>query len=564
MAELDTPQAGTAAAGELTTGTLIAAAVAVCLAQVALAIPAVLNGLFQTDLGPTSSQLTWISDAFLVPVCLLELTFGVLGDLFGRKRLLVGGALILAVGEAVAVLTPGAGSSTGTRVLVLWIGQIIAGIGAAALFPTSLAMVAAGTHTARNRARSIAVWAAALSFGGAISSVVGGLVSKLHFGSDPDAGWRWAFVVVLILAVFSAGLSIATARNSSAPAGRSLDLPGQIAIAVALFALLFGVIQGPTSGWGSGEVIAGFVVAVVAGLAFIWTERRTQAPLLRLDLFTNRAFATAAAVTVLAMFAFLGVAYATSIRLSAIEGFSPLKTSIAFLFLNGMALIQVTVTARLVERYNPKWPLGTGCVLIGAGALWLAAVPATDLSLAPVIVPFILVGAGFALAVTSVTAVTVNTVPNHLEGMASATTNMLRDFGFTLGPAIIGAVALSQAAARIAANVASSASLRSALAAFNAAPAHVPTAQRASVAAAVGAVHSGPLGANAVPAAVPGAGGKMVPFNPLKDVAFQALSHAYSIGYVVAGVAALAAAVLTFVAVRGTAHETLLDPETLS
>jgi MFS family permease len=564
MAELDTSQAGTAAAGELTTGTLIAAAVAVCLAQVALAIPAVLNGLFQTDLGPTSSQLTWISDAFLVPVCLLELTFGVLGDLFGRKRLLVGGALILAVGEAVAVLTPGAGSSTGTRVLVLWIGQIIAGIGAAALFPTSLAMVAAGTHTARNRARSIAVWAAALSFGGAISSVVGGLVSKLHFGSDPDAGWRWAFVVVLILAVFSAGLSIATARNSSAPAGRSLDLPGQIAIAVALFALLFGVIQGPTSGWGSGEVIAGFVVAVVAGLAFIWTERRTQAPLLRLDLFTNRAFATAAVVTVLAMFAFLGVAYATSIRLSAIEGFSPLKTSIAFLFLNGMALIQVTVTARLVERYNPKWPLGTGCVLIGAGALWLAAVPATNLSLAPVIVPFILVGAGFALAVTSVTAVTVNTVPNHLEGMASATTNMLRDFGFTLGPAIIGAVALSQAAARIAANMASSASLRSALAAFNAAPAHVPAAQRASVAAAVGAVHSGPLGANAVPAAVPGAGGKMVPFNPLKDVAFQALSHAYSIGYVVAGIAALAAAALTLVAVRGTAHETLLDPETLS
>jgi len=566
MAELDTPRAGTAgtAAGELTTGTLIAAAVAVCLAQVALAIPAVLNGLFQTDLGPTSSQLTWISDAFLVPVCLLELTFGVLGDLFGRKRLLVGGALILAVGAAVAVLTPGAGSSTGTRVLVLWIGQIIAGIGAAALFPTSLAMVAAGTHTARHRARSIAIWAAALSFGGAISSVVGGLVSKLHFGSDPDAGWRWAFVVVLILAVFSAALSIVTARNSSAPAGRSLDLPGQITIAVALFALLFGVIQGPTSGWGSGEVIAGFVVAVVAGLAFIWTERRTQAPLLRLDLFTNRAFATAAAVTVLAMFAFLGVAYATSIRLSAIEGFSPLKTSIAFLFLNGMALIQVTVTARLVERYNPKLPLGTGCVLIGAGALWLAAVPATNLSLAPVIAPFILVGAGFALAVTSVTAVTVNTVPNHLEGMASATTNMLRDFGFTLGPAIIGAVALSQAAARIASNVASSASLRSALAAFNAAPAHVPAAQRASVAAAVGAVHSGPLGANAVPAAVPGASGKMVPFNPLKDVAFQALSHAYSIGYVVAGIAALAAAVLTFVAVRGTAHETLLDPETLS
>ena len=130
-------------------GTLASAAVAVCLAQVALAIPAVLNGMFTTDLGPTSSQLTWITDAFLVPVCLLELTFGVLGDLFGRKRLLISGAVVLAVGEAIAVATPGAGSSTSTRVLVLWIGQIIAGVGAAALFPTSLAMIAAGTHTAR-------------------------------------------------------------------------------------------------------------------------------------------------------------------------------------------------------------------------------------------------------------------------------------------------------------------------------------------------------------------------------------------------------------------------------
>src|SRR5947207_8358930 len=115
----------------LTAGTLVAAALAVCLAQVALAIPAVLNGLFQEDLGTTSSELTWISDAFLVPVTLLELTFGVLGDLFGRKRLLVGGALLISVGSLIAVLTPGATASTGTRVLVLWTGQIIAGIGAA-------------------------------------------------------------------------------------------------------------------------------------------------------------------------------------------------------------------------------------------------------------------------------------------------------------------------------------------------------------------------------------------------------------------------------------------------
>jgi MFS family permease len=567
VANLEAPGRGTdTASGRyvLDSGTLIAAAVAVCVAQVALAIPAVLNGLFQQDLGPTSSELTWISDAFLVPVCLLELTFGVLGDLFGRKRLLAGGALVLAVGEAIAVFTPGAGTATGTRVAVLWTGQIIAGIGAAALFPTSLAMVAAGTHTTRDRARSVTIWAAALSVGGTVSSVLAGLVAKLHFGTDPDAGWRWAFLVVLILGLASAAITLAVAKNSAAPAGRSLDWPGQVTIAVALFALLYAVIQGPTSGWGSGQVVAGFIVAAVFLVLFVVAERRSAAPLLRLDLFANRAFTVVAIVTVLGMFAFLGVAYATSIRLSAIQGFTPLKTSIAFVFLNGMAVVQVTLTSRLLERYNPKWPLGGGCVLMGAGALWLAAVPATNLSLAPVIIPFILVGAGFALTVTSVSAVAVNTVPNHLTGMASGSTNMLRDFGFTLGPAVVGAVALSQAAAQVASKLAGSPALRAALAAFNAAPAHVPAAQRPAVEAAVHAVASGPLGANAVPATVPGPGGKAAPFNPLKDVAFHALSHAYSVGYVICGVSALVAAVLTLVAVRGRVHETLLDPQTLT
>jgi hypothetical protein len=154
-------------------------------------------------------------------------------------------------------------------------------------------------------------------------------------------------------------------------------------------------------------------------------------------------------------------------------------------------------------------------------------------------------------------------MPNHLAGMGSGTTNMLRDFGFTLGPAIIGAISLSRAAAAIQQTLAGNAALRKALAAFTAAPGHVSAAQRAAVEAAVGAVSSGPLGANAVPAAVPGPGGKPVPFNPLKDVAFHALSHAYSVGYVVCAVAALLAAALAVVAVGGRAHETLLDPRTL-
>jgi MFS family permease len=524
----------------LTPATRIATAYAVLVAQMGLAIPAVLNGLFQEDLHTTSSQLTWISDAFLVPVALLELTWGVLGDLFGRKRLLIGGSFLMVVGETISVLTPAAGASNTGAIATLWIGQALTGIGAAVLFPTTLAMVAAGTHTVRDRARGISFWAAALSTGAFLSPLLGGLVTKLSWGSDPEAVWRWAFVLVAVLALISTLLAF-TAQNSSAPEGRSLDWPGQITIAVALFALLFAVIQGSTSGWSDAWVVGGFIVAAVSFVLFLLAESRSPAPLLRLDLFRNRPFAVNSIVTVVGMFAFLGTAYATSIRLSAIQGFSPLKSATAFVLLQGFALVLMPVTAKVIQSYNPRWALGAGFLLIGAGDLWISTRSVADLSLGVIIAPLVLIGVGFAFALSGVTAVAVNTVPNHLAGMASGTTSQLRDFGFTLGPAVIGAIALSSAAAQMQSAIAASPGLQQALAGFaKSAPPPV-----------VGAVESGPLGANAIPG------------NPLQEVAFHALDHAYSLGYVVCGVAALVAAALAAVALGGAAHRPLVSEESL-
>jgi MFS family permease len=548
----------------LSGGTLAAAVVAVCVGQIALAIPAVLNSVFQNDLGPTSAQLTWISDAFLVPVTLFELTFGVLGDLFGRKRLLVGGAVLLAVGEATALLTPGLSASTSTRVLVIWISMAISGIGAAALFPTSLAMVAAGTHTARHRARALTVWAAALSAGNMVSPLLGGWLGGYAWGSDPNASWRWSFLAVAVLALVSAAVSALLAENSISPEGRSLDWYGQITIAIAMFGLLFAVIQGPTSGWGSLQVIVGFVAAAVFLAAFVVAESRAAAPLMRLDLFKIRPFTIATIATVIGMFGFLGTAYSTSIRLGSIEGFSPLKVSIAFLLFNGIALVLMPLTSTLLERFNPRWTLAAGFALIAAGDIWTSALPpATHTSLSAVVPAYALVGIGFALAISSVTAVLVNTVPNHLAGMVSGAASMVRDFGFSLGPAVIAAIALSKAGSTIHAKVASSPALSHALATFNAAPASAPAAQRATVEAAVGAVNSGPLGANGVPATIV-ANGKTIPFNPLKDVAYHALSSAYSTGYLVCGLAALVAALLVVTALGGKADDAMITEESLA
>jgi MFS family permease len=541
---------------KLSRGTLFAAAGAVAVAQIGLSIPAVINGFINQDLHTSSTTLTWVSDAFLVPVTLLELSFGVVGDLFGRKRLLAIGAALMVAGGLLGFFTPSSG------VGVLLTGQVVSGIGAAALFPTSIAMLAAGTHSVRERARSISIWAAALTGAGFVSPVLAGLLARIHHSGGQYASWRYAFLAMAVLAALSCVITLVCAQDSSAPQGRSLDWPGQITIALSLFALLYAVIQGAEDGWGSVAVIGGFVLAVVFMALFVLIERRMERPLIRLDLFSNRLFTVSAVVTVIGMFAYLGTAYDTSIRLSAIQNYTPLKTSIGFFCLNVMGVVLFPVSTRLIERFNPGTVLAAGMAMIGIGDLVLAAIPATNLSIAAVAVPLLVIGAGFKVAVTSITVVAVNSVPTSKAGMASGATSMLRDGGLTLGPAIVGAIALTNAANAINAKIAANPSLKSALNAFYASPQHVPAEQRASVEAAVGAVKSGPLGQNGVPAQVPGPGGKLIPFNPLKDVAFHALSHGYAIGYLVCGIAAVASALIAATMLRGRHNQDVfVEPE---
>jgi MFS family permease len=497
---------------QLAVGTLVAGCLAVCLAQIGVAIPATLNGLFQSDLHPVGSQLTWISDAFLLPVAVLELTFGLLGDLFGRKRLLVAGALLMAVGEAVSA------SSSGVH--QLWVGQALAGLGAAALFPTSLAMIAAGTRTHAQRARVIGLWAACLSTGGFLAPLLGGITAT--YGS-----WRWSFSVVVMIALVSAVVSLVLARNSDAPEGRALDLPGQVTIGVGLFALLYAIIQGPSDGWGSAPVVTAFVLAAVFLAAFLAAELRATSPLLRLELFRNRSFSVAAFVAVVGMFAFLGTAYGVSIRLGAVQDQKPMTTALAFLLLNGLALLLLPLTERLLHHVAPGLVLTAGLTLMAAGDFWSATIPITDRAFTSLIVPLGLVGIGFAITVSSITVTAVSTVSVHLAGMASATTNLLRDLGFTLGPAIVGAIALSRAAS----------GFGSAL--------HGSALPAATKGAADAVLHEGgPLGVNSASTASP-------QLKPVHDMALHALGHGYSTGFAVCGAAALVCAVLSLAVLRG-------------
>lgn len=186
----------------------------------------------------------------------------------------------------------------------------------------------------------------------------------------------------------------------------------------------------------------------------------------------------------------------------------------------------IPVVSRLLARVSARWLLTAGFGLMAIGA-WLASrLDVLDSNLAPMVAPALLIGVGFALSVSSFTSVAINTVPLHLAGMASATTNLLRDLGFALGPIIAGAVALSTAGDKLGAALAT---------------AHLPADQAGAAGGVLKA--GGPLAVNGLPPNAPGAAA-----HPL---ALASLGSGFQSAFLVCAIAALAAAALTLLGLSG-------------
>ncbi|MGI5132375.1 MFS transporter [Pseudonocardia sp. CA-107938] len=506
----NSPSADASRAAKLTKGTLFAACLSVAIAQLCLTLPAPINGAIQQEFQASGSQLAWVATAFILPTAVLELNFGVIGDIFGRKRLLVLGGLLMAVGNAVNVFS---GS-----IEWLWTGQVIAGIGAAALFPSSLAVIAAGTTEAKPRAKVVARWALSMTAAGALGPLVsGGLATWLSF--------RWAFVPALVIGLVVAVISQVFVTDSKAPEGRSLDWPGQITVAIALLSVLWAVQEGSEKGFGSAAAIIGFTVAAVFLVLFVLAELRSESPMLRLSLLRIPAFAGSSGVGLIGMFGVVGAGYSLSIRMGAIQHQSPLRIALPFVILGGVSLLLAPVLSRLLHQVSVRSLLVGGLVPMAAGQFWLAFLPITDTSLSSVTGPVFLLGIGLILVITSLTAAAINTVPPHLTGMASASTNLVREFGQTLGAAVISAVAMSSADSVLGSRL-----------------------DQAGLSAADRAVADGAL-AHGGPLALVSAD-----FGPATDKIFtaarEALAHGLTTGLIACGVASLIGALIALLVVK--------------
>ncbi|MER5527569.1 MFS transporter [Streptomyces sp. NPDC002677] len=424
----------TNAVRKLDVGTLVACCLAVAAAQLCITVPSPINGEIQTAFGASGSQVAWVTSAFILPTAILELNFGVVGDLFGRKRLLVFGGFVLAVGELL--------NATSQNITMLWIGQALAGVGAAALFPSSLAVIAAATPGEKDRAKAVSIWALSISLASALGPLSSGILATV-------ADFRWAFVPPVVLGI-AVGVSCwALVTDSKAPEGRALDWPGQITVAVGLTALLWGIIEGGDRGWSSPSIVFALVLAAVALVGFVVAENRAESPMFNLELLKIPSFAAAAVVALTGMFGFIGTAYCVSIRLGAVMHLSALRAGMPFVILQLIPLLLAPVLSRMLTRVEPRRLLMGGLLPMAAGQFWIAALPITTTGLAAFIGPVLLLGIGFICVVSSLTSAAVNAVPIEMTGMASGATSLVREFGQGLGPAVISTIAMSAASSAL-------------------------------------------------------------------------------------------------------------------
>lgn len=372
-------------------------------------------------LGAGLIQLQWVVDGYTLMFAAFQLVGGSLSDRLGARRAFTIGLSVFVI----ASLACGLAASPG----MLIAARFVQGVGAAVQLPASLAMIRLGYTDTTARRRAVGVWAAAGGAAVAGGPVLGGLLLV-------SLGWRSIFLANL--AVGAVGL-LATAKTIPAhpERRRPLDLPGQVAVLLTLAGLIFALIQGGTLGWTSGPLLTALTVAVAAGVAFLWRERRAPEPMLPLRLFTNSTFSAASFAGFVQNFSYYGIVFTLSLFLQNVRGDSALLTGLLFLPMSVAAMTANLLGGRLTGRLGPRIPMMGGQFLFAIGllSLLLTGPHASNLAICLTTLP---VGIGGGAVVPAMSSAVLEAVAPTHAGIASAELNTARQTGGAVGVALFG------------------------------------------------------------------------------------------------------------------------------
>jgi EmrB/QacA subfamily drug resistance transporter len=383
----------------------------------------------QTSLSSSVSGLQWIVDGYMLAFAALMLTGGTLGDLLGRKKVMLTGVAVFCAGSVVAALA----QSTG----VLIGGRIVMGLGAAASEPGTLSLIRHIYPEREERAVALGAWAAVSGLALALGPVLGGVLVA-------GGGWRWIFWFGLGFGAIALTVAAVTLTESSDPEGRRLDVPGLATGAASILAATFAVIEGENRGYGTWWIVLLFAAAAVLVVVFVLIERRVPDPVLKLEFLRNPTFAAANVVAFATNLSVFSVFFFTALYLQLISNFSGFQIAAAFTSLAVAMIVAGPIAGRWTARVGPKAPMFLGCLLAGVGLLLVDWKLTATTSVAALTWPLAIAGLGFGIALVTMTASVLTLVPPEESGMAASTVNTSRELGGVFGVAVLGAVVNAQ------------------------------------------------------------------------------------------------------------------------
>jgi EmrB/QacA subfamily drug resistance transporter len=385
------------------------------------------------QLHASDSQLQWVVDAYNLLFAASVLAAGSLSDRFGRKGMLLAGLAVFGTASLAGGLTGDPGQLIATRAVM--------GVGSAMVFPSTLSLLSNVFTQRGERARAIGLWGATTGAAIALGPIVGGWLLEL---SD----WRSIFFAMAPIAAIAAILTayyVPTSRDLHAP---STDRAG-FALSTATIALVvFTVIEAPNHGWASARTIGGFTVAVLLARLFVAWERRTEQPILDVDLFRNPRFAAASASVAISFFALSGFIFLVTQMFQFLKGYGPLSTGVRLLPVASCVGISSILGAKLAVRLGTKLVVASGLFAMAAFYVWVASSSVTT-GYGTIAAQMVVLGTGMGLTSAPATEAIMGVVPRAKAGVGSAVNDATRLLGGTLGVAVIGSVYASLYASRL-------------------------------------------------------------------------------------------------------------------
>ena len=377
----------------------------------------------RVDLHASLQSLEWTVNAYNLAFACLLLTGAALGDRFGRRRMYVIGLLLFTGASAAAAVSPSAAARVAARALQ--------GTGAAIIMPLTLTLISEA-FPVEKRGAAIGLWGGITGLGVAIGPVVGGAVVS-------GISWHWIFWLNVPVGLALMPFAAARLTESFGPRPQ-LDIPGLVLAGAGALGITWGLVRANAVGWGSAEVLGSLIAGAALVAAFLSWERRTETPLIQLELFRERTFASANAVSFFMYAGLFGALFLMAQFFQTCLGYSPLGSGVRLLAWSMPPMFIAPVAGALADRYGNRRFMALGLALQALGLAWVALIASPHVGYAQVGIALTIAGVGTSFCFPTVANAVMGSVPLQEAGVAAGTNSTIRELGGVFGVAVLATV----------------------------------------------------------------------------------------------------------------------------